>query len=68
MREHFTCIAEATDRPIVIYNIPYRTSVNLETQTLLRLAELPNIVGVKDSCGNLAQSLDLLAGAPAGLP
>jgi 4-hydroxy-tetrahydrodipicolinate synthase len=66
MREHFTCIAEATDRPIVIYNIPYRTSVNLETQTLLRLAELPNIVGVKDSCGNLAQSLDLLRRRPRG--
>jgi 4-hydroxy-tetrahydrodipicolinate synthase len=60
MLTHFTRIAEATARPILIYNIPYRTSVNLETDTLLRLAELPNIVGVKDSSGSLAQSLDLL--------
>jgi 4-hydroxy-tetrahydrodipicolinate synthase len=60
MREHFTRIAEATDREILIYNIPYRTSVNLANETLLRLAEVRNIVGVKDSCGNLSQSLDLL--------
>ena len=63
---HFRAIAEATDREILIYNIPYRTSVNLDNDTLLRLAELPNIVGVKDSCGILAQSLDLLARKPAG--
>jgi len=66
MREHFTRIAEATDRQILIYNIPYRTSVNLANDTLLRLAELPNIVGVKDSSGNLAQSLDLLRQRPEG--
>ena len=63
---HFRAIAEATDREIVIYNIPYRTSVNLANDTLLRLAELPNIVGVKDSSGNLAQSLELLRQRPAG--
>jgi len=66
MREHFTRIAEATDRQILVYNIPYRTSVNLANDTLLRLAELPNIVGVKDSSGNLAQSLDLLRQRPEG--
>jgi 4-hydroxy-tetrahydrodipicolinate synthase len=66
MREHFTAIAEATDRKILIYNIPYRTSVNLANETLLRLAELRNIVGVKDSSGSIAQSLDLLAIRPAG--
>ncbi len=66
MREHFTAIAEATDREILIYNVPYRTSVNLTNETLLRLAELPNIVGVKDSSGSIAQSLDLLATRPAG--
>ena len=60
LREHFTRIAEATDRQILIYNIPYRTSVNMTHGHPPRLAELPNIVGVKDSCGNLAQSLDLL--------
>ena len=63
---HFRTLAEATEREILIYNIPYRTSVNLANDTLLRLAELPNIVGVKDSCGNLAQSLDLLRRRPAG--
>jgi 4-hydroxy-tetrahydrodipicolinate synthase len=66
MREHFTRIAEATDKKILIYNIPYRTSVNLSNDTLLRLAELPNIVGVKDSSGSVAQSLDLLARRPKG--
>ena len=63
---HFTAIAQATDRPILIYNIPYRTSVNLANDTLLRLAELSNIVGVKDSSGSLAQSLDLLRRRPDG--
>lgn len=66
LREHFTRLAEATDRSIVIYNIPYRTGVNLANDTLLRLAELPNIVGVKDSSGDIAQSLDLLRRRPAG--
>jgi len=66
MREHFTRIAEATDREIVIYNIPYRTGVNLANDTLLELAELPNIVGVKDSSGNLAQSIELLRRRPKG--
>jgi 4-hydroxy-tetrahydrodipicolinate synthase len=66
LREHFTRIAEATDRPILIYNIPYRTSVNMSTDILLELARLPNIVGVKDSSGSLAQSLDLLRRRPDG--
>ena len=66
LRAHFTRIAEATAREILIYNIPYRTSVNLANDTLLRLAELPNIVGVKDSSGNLAQSLELLRHRPRG--
>jgi 4-hydroxy-tetrahydrodipicolinate synthase len=66
MLQHFTRIAQATDREILIYNIPYRTSVNLANDTLLRLAELPNIVGVKDSSGSLAQSLDLLRQRPEG--
>lgn len=66
MREHFTRVAEATDRPILIYNIPYRTGVNLANETLLALAEVPNIAGVKDSSGLIAQSLDLLRQRPAG--
>ena len=66
MREHFTRVAEATDRPILIYNIPYRTGVNLANETLLALAEVPNIAGVKDSSGIIAQSLDLLRRRPLG--
>jgi 4-hydroxy-tetrahydrodipicolinate synthase len=66
MRQHFTRIAEATDRTIVIYNIPYRTGVNLANDTLLRLAELSNIVGVKDSSGVITQSLELLRLRPPG--
>jgi 4-hydroxy-tetrahydrodipicolinate synthase len=64
--QHFTAISEATDRQIVVYNIPYRTSVNLANATLLRLAELPNIIAVKDSSGSIAQSLELLAAKPPG--
>lgn len=66
LREHFTRIAESTDKQILIYNIPYRTSINMTNETLLRLAELPNIVGVKDSSGDSAQSLDLLRLRPKG--
>jgi 4-hydroxy-tetrahydrodipicolinate synthase len=66
LRLHFTEVAGATDRPILIYNIPYRTGVNLTNETLLRLAELPNIAGVKDSSGNIAQSLELLRQRPDG--
>jgi len=66
LRAHFTRVAETTDRPILLYNIPYRTGVNLTNDSLLALAELPNIVGVKDSCGDLAQSLALLRQRPAG--
>jgi 4-hydroxy-tetrahydrodipicolinate synthase len=64
MQQHFSAIADATDRQILIYNVPYRTSVNLANETLLHLAERHNIVGVKDSSGNIAQSLALLASKP----
>lgn len=65
--EHFSRIAEAADRPVLIYNIPYRTGVNLANDTLLRLAERHrHIAGVKDSSGRLTQSLDLLRRRPPG--
>jgi 4-hydroxy-tetrahydrodipicolinate synthase len=63
---HFGRIAAATDRQVAIYNIPYRTGVNLANDTLFALAEQPNIVGVKDCCAILAQSLDLLRRRPEG--
>jgi 4-hydroxy-tetrahydrodipicolinate synthase len=63
---HFAALAGATDKPIIVYNIPYRTGVNLANATLLRLAELPNIVGVKDCCVDQAQSFDLMRARPPG--
>jgi len=62
--EHFKAIAEATDLPILLYNIPSRTAANLEPATVLRLAEIPNIVGIKESSGNMAQITELLTQAP----
>jgi 4-hydroxy-tetrahydrodipicolinate synthase len=66
LRQDFTALAEHTDKRIMLYNIPYRTGVNLANETLFRLAELANIVGVKDCCADAAQSLDLLRGRPPG--
>ncbi|MGE4252801.1 MAG: 4-hydroxy-tetrahydrodipicolinate synthase [Parvibaculaceae bacterium] len=63
---HFSTLAENTSRPILIYNIPYRTGVNLGNETMLRLAETPNIVGVKDCAADAAQSFDLLRQRPEG--
>lgn len=63
---HFTTLAAATGRPILIYNIPYRTGVNLANPAMLELAGLPNIVGVKDCCADPAQSFDLICRRPPG--
>ncbi len=66
MYEHFLRISEATSLKIIIYNIPYRTGVNLENETLLKLAQQRNIIGVKDSCGNLKQTTELIGQKPEG--
>lgn len=63
---HFETIAAATDRPLLVYNIPYRTGVNMSNDTLLALADLPNICGLKDCCADMAQTFDLLVRRPAG--
>jgi 4-hydroxy-tetrahydrodipicolinate synthase len=63
---HFAAAAEASGRPIIVYNIPYRTGVNLANETLLRLAECEAIVGVKDCCADPAQSFALTAAKPEG--
>jgi 4-hydroxy-tetrahydrodipicolinate synthase len=63
---HFTILADHAAFPIVLYNIPYRSAVNLANETLLRLARHPNIVGLKDCCADRAQSIDLLHNRPAG--
>lgn len=64
--QHFTALADGTEKPILIYNIPYRTGVNLSNETLLRLAERANIAGLKDCCADAAQSFELLRDRPAG--
>lgn len=64
MTRHFSALAESTTRPIVIYNIPYRTGVNLSNVAMLELAKHANIIGVKDCSADMAQSLDLLQHKP----
>ncbi len=66
LKQHFSVLADHASWPIVLYNIPYRTAVNLSNETLLELAEHPNIVGLKDCCADRAQSIDLLRRRPAG--
>jgi 4-hydroxy-tetrahydrodipicolinate synthase len=62
--QHFKAIAESTALPVLLYNIPSRTGANLEPATVLRLAELKNVIGVKESSGNIAQITELLTTAP----
>jgi 4-hydroxy-tetrahydrodipicolinate synthase len=64
--QHFSALADHAARPIVLYNIPYRTAVNLTNDTLLRLAEHPNIVGMKDCSADREQSIDFLTRRPSG--
>jgi 4-hydroxy-tetrahydrodipicolinate synthase len=63
--QHFRAIAEATDLPVILYNIPGRTATNLLPETVLRLTELPNIIGIKESSGVMGQITELLTHAPA---
>ena len=62
--QHYKKLAQATSLPLVVYNVPGRTQVNVEPATLARLAEIPNIVGVKESSGNIAQISNILARVP----
>jgi 4-hydroxy-tetrahydrodipicolinate synthase len=64
--QHYKAIAEATPLPIVLYNVPGRTGVNLEPSTLVRLAALPNIVGVKEASGNMGQMCEICRSVPPG--
>ena len=63
---HFKAIAEAVDIPVVLYNVPGRTVADMGNDTALRLAEIPNIVGIKDATGNIERGTDLIARAPEG--
>lgn len=63
--EHFKAISEATNLDIVLYNIPYRTGRSIELSNVLKLSELKNIVGIKDACGDMKQSMSLILNAPS---
>lgn len=66
LARHFEAVAKATDLPIMLYNVPGRTGVNMLAATTLRLARVPNIVAVKEASGNLDQVTDICRGAPEG--
>ena len=63
---HFRAIAEAVDIPIVLYNVPGRTVADMLAETVLRLAEVPNIVGIKEATGNIDRALQILRQRPQG--
>ena len=62
--QYFKAVAESTDKPIVLYNVPGRTGANMTAETTLRLAEIDNIVAVKEASGNRAQIEEILRNAP----
>ena len=64
--QYFKAVAESTDKPVVLYNVPGRTGANMTAETALRLAEIPNIVAIKEASGNREQIEKILKGAPAG--
>ncbi|MGB5993781.1 MAG: 4-hydroxy-tetrahydrodipicolinate synthase [Candidatus Deferrimicrobiaceae bacterium] len=61
---HFRAVAESANIPIILYNVPGRTGVNMTAQTVAQLAEVPNIVGVKEASGNLSQVCDIIRMTP----
>lgn len=64
--QHFKAIAEAVDIPMIVYNVPGRTVVDMNNDTILRLAQIPNIVGVKEASGDIERALKLFKEAPEG--
>ena len=64
--QHFKAIAEAVDLPMILYNVPGRTVADMSNDTILRLAALPRIIGIKDATGNIERGTDLLKRAPDG--
>ncbi|MCG1055087.1 4-hydroxy-tetrahydrodipicolinate synthase [Mycetohabitans sp. B5] len=65
MYRHFRSIAEAVDLPVILYNVPGRTVADMSNETILRLAQVPGIVGVKDATGNIDRAAHLINAAPA---
>ena len=66
LEAHFSTVARTTGLPVLLYNIQPRSAINLETATLLRLAEIPNVVAVKEASGNVPQIADVCREAPEG--
>jgi 4-hydroxy-tetrahydrodipicolinate synthase len=64
--QHYKAIADSTDLPIVVYNVPGRTGVNVDPATLVRLASIANIVGVKEASGNISQMAEICRAVPRG--
>ena len=64
--QHFKAIAESVSLPIIIYNVPGRTGSNISAQTTLRLAGIPNIIGVKEASGNMSQIMTIIKDRPEG--
>src|ERR1700739_23112 len=62
--QHFRAIAEAVDKPLVLYNVPGRTAANIEPATLGRLAKIPNIIAVKEASGNISQIAEVFNHVP----
>src|SRR6476646_1851854 len=62
--QHYRAIADSTPLPIVVYNVPGRTGVNVEPATLVRLTAIPNIIGVKEASGNIAQIVEVCRSVP----
>ncbi len=62
--QHFKAISDAVDIPIILYNVPGRTVADLKNDTVLRLLELPNIIGLKDATGDLGRASELLSRLP----
>lgn len=63
---HFRAVAEAVDIPVILYNVPGRTVADMSNDTALRLAEIPNVIGIKDATGNIERGTDLIMRAPEG--
>lgn len=66
MYQHFRTIAEAVDIPVILYNVPGRTASDISNETALRLAEIDNIVGIKDATGDMQRGAELIQSAPEG--
>ena len=64
--QHFATVADAVEAPVVMYNVPGRTSTNMTAETALRLAEHGNIAGTKEASGALTQVMEIIRGAPSG--